>query len=78
MVKEIPRIAKKTVQVVKSMTMRASHNKFLQNIKENYKTAALAITIATSTMDRTNHVKQPQTTNRNAQNSPGKQKLNDK
>ena len=70
-VKEIPRIAKKTVQAVKSMTMKASHNKFLQNIKENYKIAALVITITTSTTDHTNHMKQPQTTNRNAQNSPG-------
>ena len=48
-VKEIPRITNKTVQVVKSTTMKASHNKFLQNIKENYKTAALAIAIATNT-----------------------------
>ena len=58
--------------------MKASHNKFLQNIKKNYKTAALAITVVTNTMDHTNHVKQPQTTNKNAQNSPGMQKLNDK
>ena len=77
-VKEIPRMAKKTVQAVKSTTIKASHNKFLQNIKENYKTAALAITIVTSTMDHTNRMKQPQTTNRNAQNSLGKRKLNDK
>ena len=70
-VKEIPRITNKTVQVVKSVTMKASRNKFLQNIKENYKTAALVITVATNTMDRTNCVKHPQTTNRNAQNSPG-------
>ena len=62
--KEIPRIANKTVQAVKSMTMKASRNKFLQNIKENYKTAALVITIATNT-------------NRNAQNSPGMRKLYD-
>ena len=59
------------------MTMKASRNKFLQNIKDSYKTAALAITIVTSTTDCTNRVKQPQTTNRNAQNSPGTRKLND-
>ena len=76
-VKEIPRITNKTVQVVKSMTIKASHNKLLQSIKKNYKTAALAITIVTNSMDRTNRVKQPQTTNRNAQNSPGTRKLND-
>ena len=76
-VKEIPRITNKTVQAVKRKTMKASRNQFLRNIKENYKTAALAITIATNTTDRTNRVKQPQTTNRNAQNSSGMQKLND-
>ena len=76
-VKEIPRMAKKTVQAVKSTTIKASHNKFLQNIKENYETAALAKTIATSTMACTNRMKQSQTTNRNAQNSPGMRKLND-
>ena len=71
-VKEIPRIAKKTVQAVKSMTIKASRNKFLQNIKGNYKMAALVITIATSTTDQY----KSQTTNRNAQNSPGTRKLN--
>ena len=34
-VKEIPRIAKRTVQVVESMTMKANRNKFLQNIKDS-------------------------------------------
>ena len=76
-VKEILRIAKKTAQAVKSMTMKAGCNKLLQNIKDSYKTAALAITIATSTTDRTNRMKQPQTPNRNAQISPGTRKLND-
>ena len=76
-VKEIPRITNKTVEAVKSMTMKASHNKLLQSIKENYKTAALAIAVATNTTDHTNRVKQPQTTHRNAQNSPGTRKLND-
>ena len=32
-VREVPKIIKKTVQVVKSTTMKASRNKFLQNIK---------------------------------------------
>ena len=76
-VKEIPRIAKKTVQGVKSTIMKASCNKFIQNIKENYKRAVLVIAIVTSTTDHTNCMKQPQTTNRNAQNSPGMRKLND-
>ena len=41
-------ITKKTVQVVKSMAMKASHNKLMQNIKDSYKTATLAVNIATS------------------------------
>ena len=77
MLKKSQELQKKTVQAVKSTTRKASHNKFLQNIKENYKTAALVIAIATSTTDRTDRMKQPQTTNRNAQNSPGMRKLND-
>ena len=77
-VKELPGIAKKTAQAVKSMTMKASRNQFLQNIKDSYKTAVLAISIATSTTDGTNRRKQPQTPNRNAQNSAGTRKPNDK
>ena len=65
------------MQVVKSMTIKASHNKLVQNIKDSYKTAALAITIVTSVTDRTSCMKQPHTTNRNAQNSPATEKLND-
>ena len=61
-VKEIPRITKKTVQTIKSMTIKASRNKFLQNIKENYKTAALVINIAISMTDRTNRSKRSHTT----------------
>ena len=47
-------IAKKTVQVVKSMITKASHNELLQNIKDAYKTAMLAVTIVTNTTDHTN------------------------
>ena len=77
-VKEVPNIAKKTVQAVKSTTMKAVHNKLLQNIKDSYKRAALAITIVTSTKDCTNHTKQPHVTNRKAQIPPITRKLNDK
>ena len=76
-IREIPKIAKKTAQAVKSTTTKASHNKLLQNIKDSYKTAALEITIATSMMNRTSCSKQPNTTNRTAQNPPSTQKLND-
>ena len=47
-------IAKKTVQAVKSTITKASHNELLQNIKDAYKTAMLAVTIVTNTTDRTN------------------------
>ena len=70
-VREIPKIAIKTAQAVKSMTMKAGHNKLIQNIKDSYRTAALAITIVTSTMDCTDHRKQPLIINRNTQFHPG-------
>ena len=47
-------IVKKTVQAVKSMITKASHNELLQNIKDSYKTAMLVVAIATNLMDRTN------------------------
>ena len=60
------------------MTTKISHNNFIQNIREAYKSAALVITIATKTMDHTSHMKQHKATNRNTQNTPDTQKLNDK
>ena len=77
-VKEIPRIAKRTVQAVESMTMKASRNKFLQNIKDSYRTAALVITIATCMTDHTKHMKQLQKPTRTAQIPPGMRKLSNK
>ena len=77
-VKEIPRIAKRTVQAVESMTMKASRNKFLQNIKDSYRTAALVITIATCMTDHTKHMKQLQKPIRTAQIPPGMRKLSNK
>ena len=75
-VKEIPKLAKRTVQAVKSMTTKVSRNKLLQNIKDSYKTATLAITIVTNVTDRMNCSKKPPTTNRNTQISLDTQKLN--
>ena len=75
-VKEIPKFAKRTAQAVKSATTKASHNKLLQNIKDSCKAATLAITIATSMIDRTNHSGKPPATNINTQNSPGTCKSN--
>ena len=54
-VREIPKIVKRTVQAVKSTTMKAGRNKLMQNIKDSYRTAALAVNIMTSTMNRTSH-----------------------
>ena len=61
-VKEIPKLAEKMVQAVKSTITKASHNELLQNIKDSYKTTMLAIAIATNRKDRTNHSRQAHTT----------------
>ena len=66
-VKEIPELAKMTVHAARNMTTKVSRNKLLQNIKDSYKTATLAITIVTNVMDHTNCSKKPPTTNRNTQ-----------
>ena len=57
-VREVPKIIKKTAQVVKSTTTKASRKKLMQNIKNSYKTAALAVNIATSMTNRTDRTKQ--------------------
>ena len=76
-IKEIPKLAKKTAQTVKSKITKASRNELLQNIKDSYKTTILAIAMATNTKDHTNRSRQAHTTNRNMQNYPGTRKLND-
>ena len=75
---EIPGIARKVTQAVKTTTTRIGCNDFIQNISEAYKSATLAITIATKTTDRTSRMKRHKATNRNTQNTPGMRKLNDK
>ena len=74
---KFPTLAERTAQVVKSMITKASRNRLFQNIKDSYKTAALAITIATNTRDHTSRNKQTHKNNRNIQNYPGTRKLND-
>ena len=76
-IEKIPKNAKKTAQAVRSTITKASHNKFLQNIKDSYKTTKLVITIATNMTSHTNCSGQVHTTNRNTQNYPGTRKLND-
>ena len=74
---QIKKIAKRAVQAMENTIKEASHNKLLQNIKDFHRTTMLAITIATNTTNRTNCSRQAQINNRNIQNSPGMQKLND-
>ena len=69
--RKIPKLAEKIAQAVKSMITKASHNRLFQNIKDSYKIAALAITIATNTKDRTSRSGQTHINNRNMQNYPG-------
>ena len=45
---EIPELARKTAQAVKSMLTKISPNNHIQNIRKSYKTAAIAITIVTN------------------------------
>ena len=77
MITQIKEIAKRAVQAMENTIKEASHNKLFQNIKDFHRTTMLVITIATNTTNRTNHRGQVQINNRNIQNSPGKQKLND-
>ena len=76
-VKEIPKLAEKTVQVVKSTITKASRNELLQNIKDSYKRAMLAVASVTNMTDRTNLNKQAHTSNGNMLKHPGTRKLND-
>ena len=77
MITKIKEIAKRTVQAMENTIKEASRNKLLRNIKDFHRTTMLAITIATNTTNHTNHSGQAQINNRNTQNSPGMQKLND-
>ena len=70
-VQGIPQTMRKAAQMIKTTTRKISRNKLFQNIEKSYKTAVLAINIATNMTDRTSHTNHPHTTNRNTQ------KLND-
>ena len=76
-VRKVLKIIKKTAQAVGSTTTKISHNRLMQNIKDSYKTAALAVNIATSTTNCTDRTKQPQISNTNISTYPGTRKLND-
>ena len=74
---QIKEITKRAVQATENMIKKVSHNKLFLNIKEFHRTTMLAITIVTNTTNLTNRSGQAQINNRNIQNSPGTQKLND-
>ena len=57
-IQEIREITRKATQAVKSMTTKICRNKLIQNIKKSYKTAMLAIEIATNMTDHTSHMNQ--------------------
>ena len=76
-IQEIPQTTRNAGQAIKTTTRKISHNKLFQKFKKSYKTAALVVNLATNMTGCTSHTNQPQTTNRNTQNTPGTQKLND-
>ena len=51
---KIPTTERKTAHTIRNTITKASRNELFQNIKNSYKTALLAITIATNMKDRTN------------------------
>ena len=77
LITQIKEITKRAAQATENMIKEASHNKLFQNIKDFHRTTMLVITVATNTTDHTNCSGQAQINNRNIQNSPGTQKLND-
>ena len=76
-IQEIPQTTRNAAQVIKTMTRNISCNRLFQKIKKSYKTAELAVSLATNMTDCTSHTIQPWTTNRNAPNTPGMRKLSD-
>ena len=75
-IQEIPAVARNIAQVAKTVITKINHTRFMQNIRESYKTAKLVVTIATSTTNRTSCTILQQTNNNNKQKHPGTQKLN--
>ena len=53
-IQEIPQM-RNAAQMIKTMTRNISHNRLFQKIKKSYKTAVLAVNLATNTMDCTSH-----------------------
>ena len=70
---KLPGILKRVIQ----MTIEISRNTGIQNIKDSYKTARLAISIATNMMSRNNRIKKNPENDRNNHNNMDLRKRND-
>ena len=77
-IQEIPGIASKAAQVVRSTTREISRTYFIMNIRKIYRKAAVAITIATNTINHTSHTSHHRAANKNTHKTLGTQKLDDK
>ena len=77
LITQIKEITKRAAQSMENAIKETSRNKLFQNIKDFHRTTMLVITVVTNTTDHTNRSGQAQINNRNIQNSPGTQKLND-
>ena len=75
-IQEIPAVTRNIVQEAKTAITKINHTRFMENIRESYKTAKLAVTIATSTTNHTSRTTLQQTNNNNKQKHPGMRKLN--
>ena len=62
------KLTEKVARAVKYATRKTRHNILFQNIKDFYRTAVLAVSIATSKTDRTNRNEITHRNNRNSQN----------
>ena len=71
------KIDRKNKKAAKYMITKAGHNILVQNIKDFYKTAALAVSIVTNTTDGTSRNELTHRNNRNSQNYPNTRKSHD-
>ena len=73
-VEKFPRLIGKITQAIRYMTTKASCNIFFQNIKDFYKTAVLAVSVATNMTDRNSQNEPTHRNSRNSLNYPDMQK----
>ena len=70
-IQETPAVARNIAQAAKAAITKINHTRFMQNIRESYKMAKLAVKIVTSTTNRTSRTTLQQTNNNNKQKHPG-------